>query len=118
MTIYHQKIIKYMQLKGVLAGPGFFVGKDETAINKWKPVIAEYVWRSLEDHIKMLNKSGISPWTCPFCIRHYYDECGTCEWSKTHRPCKYKSSDLHKIKNINKFSNKFYRKILKEADKL
>ena len=117
MTAYHKKIIKYMELKGELAGDGFFVDHDRQAIEKWPSRVAEYIWRSLEDHIKLLNKTGISPWTCPFCIMHYYDECNNCEWSRTHRPCKYKTSDVHKIKNLRKFTNNFYRSILKEAGK-
>lgn len=115
MTKYHRRIIKYMELKAERAGDSFLAVQDIRSIQKWPDVIAEYIWRSLEDHIKMLNKSGISPWTCPFCIKYFYNECRGCEWGKHHGECQYKRSDVHKIKNKNKFTNNFYRMILKEA---
>ena len=116
MTNNHRRIIRYLELKGKLAGPLFLDPADITAIKSWPDDIVRYVWRRLTDHITILNKDEITAWTCPFCIRHWVSEgCTGCEWGENHGKCSHPDSDVRRLNNYDKFTNKFYRRIIQQA---
>jgi formate dehydrogenase maturation protein FdhE len=64
----------------------------------------------------MINASGISYLTCPFCNHHWavHKKCDHCEWGKNHGRCDQGNSELARLKNSDKFTNRFYRRILKK----
>ena len=119
MTRNHRRIIRYLELKGGLAGPLFLVPEDIEAVKAWPAPIAGYVWRRLKDHIFIIGKHGITAWTCPFCIRHVFTDsgCSGCEWGEHHGRCGTAASDVYRLNNVNKFTNDFYRSIFAEAGK-
>jgi len=109
-----------MEQKATLAGEWFVTDKDRAAIRKWPVKICRYIINRLRDNVTMINASGISYLTCPFCNYHWsiHRCCDGCEWGKNHGFCGQDDSELHRLKNGKDFTNKFYRRALKRAGAL
>lgn len=116
---FRRMIVDFLREKGRLAGQFFFGESDEKAVMLWPNNVAKRVWNMLRYNVFTENVDGISKYTCPFCIRYKYfgNSCAHCEWGDIHGKCRRETSDVWRIKGLNRFTNAFYRRTMKKIEK-
>lgn len=108
-----------MKAKNRQSGGVLFNKLDEKNILSWPDNTAKYVWNRIHDNIMLLGYHGIGRELCPFCIHHrlilYGGGCRSCAWGANHGDCGNSDSDVYRVANKEKFTNEFYKKIIRSA---
>ena len=107
-----------MKAKNRQSGGVLFNKLDEKNILSWSNNTAKYVWNRIHDNIVLLGYHDLCP-THKNDIHHrsilYGGGCRSCVWGINHGDCGNEDSDVYKVKNKEKFTNEFYKKIIRGA---
>ena len=92
----------------------YYTPEDAQDINSWDEATADEVWETIVDSVLYEQTSGLSPCTCPFCIK--YRNCDTCSYAKRHFRCIDHYSDFARIAKLERglslFPNSWYWQVV------
>ena len=102
--------------------------RDAKEIDTWDELKATQIWNQLKKEILNYYSNGLSASTCPWCIGF---GCSECKYKERHYRCSHFDSDftnitkdaieqwgdiIYECMGMIYFSNKWYRKIIKEIE--